>query len=598
MCGIFAYIGTKDNAAELVLNGLKTLEYRGYDSWGIAAKVNQESGIKNHGDTLIVEKHVGKIGNAALDSRFKIHDSSLAIGHTRWATHGGVTDINAHPHLDCTKKIAVVHNGIVENSVIIKKQLHNKGHKFTSETDTEIISHLIEEKLKNYDFFEAVKLSFEKLHGLNAIVAIDTNTSEIVAAKNGSPLVIGQANDGVYLASDVSAIIPYTQDVIFIDDNQIVKVAEDIEVYDLKTSKRVKKAYTKITWKVEQADKGKYEHFLLKEINEQPHILQAAATLHKKDAEKIAKLIKKAKGTFMLGCGTASYAALAGTYLFSNTAKEHVNFCIGSEFKYLEDYINSKSLVIPISQSGETIDVIEPVITSKTKKATIAAIVNVMGSSLYRLADQKFLLSSGPEKAVISTKAFISMYSLLLLSAYALANKTEIGQELLLKASYDTEKILKNTKLIQDTARKLKDTEHLFIIGRGLSYVAALEASLKLKETAYIHAEGFAGGELKHGVIALIEKGTPCIVMAPNDDTFEEIISNAQQIKSRGGFIIGIGPKNDKTFDIFLKTDDMAEATFISQVVIIQLLAYYLALLRGNKDPDKPRNLAKSVTVK
>lgn len=585
MCGIFGYIGKKPQAAQTVLDGLKTLEYRGYDSWGIAVKI---------GEKLKIEKHTGKIGDASTI----LPKSDLGIGHTRWATHGGVTDINAHPHLDCNAKIAVVHNGIVENSTQIKKELEEKGHKFTSETDTEVISHLIEEHFKTHDFYNSVRLSFLRLQGLNAIVVANAETREIIVAKNGSPLVLGESKDALFVASDVSAIIPYTKRVIFLEDNQIGLINNKLELFDLETNKQVKKEYTQITWKTEQTVKGKHKHFLIKEINEQPHILQAAALLYKKDAQTLSMLIRKAKGTFMLGCGTASYAAMAGTYLFSEIAKVHVNFSIGSEFKYIEDYINSKSLVIPISQSGETIDVIDPVTKAKSKKAKIAAIVNVMGSTLYRISDYKFLLSSGPEKAVISTKAFVSMYSLLLLTAYSYIEKQKLGLELLLAASNDVAKIVENTKVIKETANQLKNKNDIYIIGRGLSYVAALEASLKLKETAYIHAEGFAGGELKHGVIALVEKGTPCIVIAPNDETFDEIISNAQQIKSRGGHIIGIGPKNNDCFDVFLETGDNKEATFISQIVTVQLLAYYLALAKGIKDPDKPRNLAKSVTVK
>jgi glucosamine--fructose-6-phosphate aminotransferase (isomerizing) len=371
-----------------------------------------------------------------------------------------------------------------------------------------------------------------------------------------------------------------------------------VSVFDLKTGKEIKPESTLLNWKIEDARKGKYKHFLHKEISEQPHMLQNVALSYADQAKELAFIIKSAQGTFMLGCGTASYAALAGTYLFSNIAKIHINFTVGSEFEYLEDYLTSKSLLVPISQSGETIDVIDPVVKAKNKKVKIAAIVNVLGSTLYRISDYKFLLGAGPEKAVISTKAFTAMYSMLLLTAYTLADKASEGKELILKASDAITNVLTMQDNIKKTAEKLKKFEHIFIIGRGLSYVAALEASLKIKETSYVHAEGFAGGELKHGVIALIEKGTPCIVIAPNNETYDEIISNAQQIKSRGGFIIGIGPKESQTFDIFLKTDDIKEATFLPQIAIVQLLAYYLALARGIKDPDKPRNLAKSVTVK
>ncbi len=586
MCGIFAYIGKRDVAAQTVLDGLKILEYRGYDSWGIAVKT---------GEKITSEKHVGKIG----DAKTVLPKSSLGIGHTRWATHGGVTDTNAHPHLDCNKQIAIVHNGIVENNDALRSSLIKKGHKFVSETDTEVIAHLIEETAKKErDFPTAVRKSFLKLTGLNAVVVQNSTSSQIVAIKNGSPLIIGRGKEEFFLASDASAVIPHTKSVIFLEDNQMVVINGDILLYDSNTGAKIKPEFVELTWKAEAAEKGKYKHFLLKEINEQPHMIEGAILSNQEQAVRLATLIEKAKGTFMLGCGTASYAALAGTYLFSHIAKVHVNFSIGSEFEYLEDYLNSRSLVIPISQSGETIDVIDPVNKAKKKGAKIAAVVNVMGSTLYRAAHDKFMINAGPEKAVVSTKAFIAMYSLLLLTAYSLVNKTNEGKELLLKAAEDLRKILSKQEVIKKTAKKLKNAEHVFIIGRGLSYVGALEASLKLKETAYVHAEGFAGGELKHGVIALIEKGTPCIVLAPNDETYDEIISNAQQIKSRGGVIIGIGPKNSPTFDLFIETGDNKEATFISQIVSVQLLAYYTALERGIKDPDKPRNLAKSVTVK
>jgi glucosamine--fructose-6-phosphate aminotransferase (isomerizing) len=355
-----------------------------------------------------------------------------------------------------------------------------------------------------------------------------------------------------------------------------------------------------LNWKFEDTKKGKYKHFLLKEIEEQPRVIENIALNYLAEINHLAKLIDQAYGTFMLGCGTASYAALAGTYLFSRIAKKHVNFSIGSEFGYLEDYLTDKSLVIPISQSGETIDVVDPVAKAKKKGAKIAAIVNVLGSTLYRQADYKILLGAGQEKAVIATKSFIAMISVSIFTAYALAGKQTQGKNLLVKAAENVKEIFKEEfdKTLQKVVDELKHKEHIYVIGRGLSYATALEATLKLKETACIHAEGFAGGELKHGVIALIEKGAPCIVFAPNDETYDDIVSNAQEIKARGGFIIGIGPKNNSVFDRFLQTADVGDATIIPQVVISQLLAYYLALKRGIKDPDKPRNLAKSVTVK
>lgn len=587
MCGIFGFVGSSNNAAQTVLAGLKLLEYRGYDSWGIAVKKNKH---------IMVDKHVGKIGQATT----RLPETTIGIGHTRWATHGGVTVNNAHPHLDCNKEIAVIHNGIVENYAELKEKLIRKGHVFLSETDTEIISHLVEEYLKKEGFASAVRDAFNALKGLNAIVVLYAPSQEIVAAKTGSPLVVGEGANGLYVASDVSGIVKHTRKVIFLEDNHMVILGKKLKLIRLPKGQEIKPDFQTINWTFDQAEKGKYKHYLIKEIHEQPRIIENVALNFEQEVKRLAVAIDKAFGTFMLGCGTASYAALAGVYFFSRIAKKHVNFSIGSEFNYLEDYLTPNSLVIPISQSGETIDVVGPIQKAKQKGARISAIVNVLGSTLYRQADDKILLGAGVEKAVIGTKSFIAMISVLFLAACTLAKKQNEGKKMLLDAAKSVKDILTDTmkRKIQLIAEELKHAEHIFIIGRGLSYAAALEMTLKIKETSYIHAEGFAGGELKHGVIALIEKGTPCIAVAPDDETYDDIISNAQEIKARGGFVIGIGPKENAVFDRFLKTADAGDATIIPQVVTIQLLAYHLALKRGITDPDKPRNLAKSVTVK
>lgn len=587
MCGIFGYIGKKNNAAQIVFDGIKRLEYRGYDSWGIAIKVQS---------SLYVEKHVGKIG----DAKVNLPESNLGIGHTRWATHGRVTVKNAHPHLDCTGRIALMHNGIIENFQELKEKLIKKGHHFVSETDTEVATHLIEDFLKNEGFTSSVRDAFNIFKGSNAIIAANSASNEIIAAKNGSPLIVGIGNNEFFIASDTSGIIKHTKRVIFLEDNQMVVLGNDLKLFSLPEGKEINPIIHTLTWDFKESEKGKYDHFLLKEIHEQPRVIETIAINHREEAQKLARLIKDAYGTFMLGCGTASYAALAGTYLFSRIAKVHVNFSIGSEFSYLEDYITAKTLVVPISQSGETMDVVVPVARAKRRGAKIAAIVNVLGSTLYRQADYKFLLDAGVENAVVSTKSYTAMLSLLLLAAYSLAGKQALGENLLQKAAQNIQLVLGANflKSIKKLATELKRDLHMYIIGRGLAYPTALEASLKMKETSLVHAEGFAGGELKHGVIALIEKGTPTIVFAPNDDTYDDVISNAQEIKARGGMIIGIGPKNNQVFDRFLETADINEATMLPQVVIAQLLAYYLALAKGIKDPDKPRNLAKSVTVK
>ncbi len=588
MCGIFGYIGNKKNAAQIVLEGLKRLEYRGYDSWGIA--------IKN-GGKIDVDKHVGKIGTA----KTNLSASTIGIGHTRWATHGGVTVENAHPHLDCCKQIAVLHNGIIENYEELKKELTRKKHKFISETDTEVASHLIEEHMKKVDFATAVRSSFNEFKGMNAMVILNTDSSEIIAVKNGSPLVIGVGKDEFFVASDAAGILKRTKKILFLEDNHMVILGKNIKLLKLPRGSAVQPRFTTLSWKFEEAEKGKYKHFFIKEIHEEPRVIENIALNGVANTKKLAELINRAFGTFLIACGSASYAAIGATYLFSKIAKKHVNFAIGSEFNYIEDFITKKTLVIPISQSGESIDVIEPITRLKKQKGPyIAAIVNVLGSTLYRIADFKMLLESGPEKAVVATKSFIAMLAVLILTAYTLSGRQNKGRTLLKKAAKNVSQILSDTYIskIKLLAQKLAKSEHIYVIGRGLSYTAALEATLKIKEATYIHAEAFPGGELKHGVIALIEKGVPTVVFAPNDETYYDILSNAQEIKARGGYIIGIGPKNSDTFDEFLETDDIEEATLLPQVTVSHLLGYYLALARGNKDPDKPRNLAKSVTVK
>lgn len=592
MCGIFAYIGDKNDAASIVLDGLKRLEYRGYDSWGIA--------VKDRGK-IDLEKHVGKIGNARLKSSILNHQSSIAIGHTRWATHGGVTVENAHPHLDCSKQIAVLHNGIIENYEELKEGLIKRGHKFTSETDTEIAAHLIEEGMKKVGFATAVRDSFNKLKGMNAMVIMNSRSSEIIAVKNGSPLVIGLGKNEYYMASDAAGIVKYTNKVLFLEDSYMAILGKDIKLLKLPKGIEVKPRITTLSWKFEETEKGKYKHFFIKEIHEEPRVIENIALNGTTNVKKLADLIDHAFGTFLIACGSASYSAIGATYLFSKVAKKHVNFAIGSEFKYIEDFVTNKTLVIPISQSGESIDVIEPMVRVKNHKgAYVAGIVNVLGSTLYRMSDFKILLEAGPEKAVVATKSFIAMLAVLILTAYTLAKKQEKGRVLLKKAAKNVSQILSKSYIakVKSLARKLAKNEHIYVIGRGLSYTAALEATLKIKEASYVHAEAFPAGELKHGVIALIEKRTPVIVFAPNDETYYDIISNAQEIKARGGYIIGIGPKKSDTFDEFLETEDIEEATILPQVTISHLLGYYLALARGNKDPDKPRNLAKSVTVK
>lgn len=586
MCGIFGYIGPKINAADVVLNGLKLLEYRGYDSWGVAVKV---------GKTIKVDKHIGKIGNATVN----LPASSLGIGHTRWATHGGVTDSNAHPHLDCSSQIAVIHNGIIENFEELKEELIQKGHTFISETDTEVMPHLIEEYLKTDGFAKSFRKAFNRLHGLNAIVAAYAPAKEIMAAKTGSPLVIGIGNDELFLASDAAGIIPHTKRLVFVKDGEMVILGERLQLLLLESGDQLEPQIEEVDWKVDDVTIGDYPHFMLKEMHEQANIVRNIASTYDDQVNDMAQQIMQAFGTYFIGSGTAYHATLAGTYLFSKIAKKHVNTAPASEFNYLEDFLTGKSLIIALSQSGETIDVIEPLNRAKAKGSKIATLVNSLGSTIYRMADQKILLGAGPEKAVASTKAYTAKLSVLLLLAYALQEDLQTGKTELTCAAEEIERILgeESRKILDEIAERILSAEHIYTVGRGVSFPTALEAALKIKEITYIHTEGLAGGELKHGPIALISDQTPCIVFAPKDETYAAMISNAREIKARGGLIIGVGEKKEDVYDYFIQVNDCGNASLIAQIVPIQYLAYSLAV-KKKLDPDKPRNLAKSVTVK
>ncbi len=584
MCGIFGYIGSK-NAGNVILDGLKRLEYRGYDSWGIAVKT---------GVGVTVDKHVGKIG----DAKPNLPEGTVGIGHTRWATHGGVEVKNAHPHTDCTGRITLVHNGIVENYDVLKRNLLKKGHTFNSDTDTEVIVHLIEEYLKHEDFFEAVKNAFNTLHGLSAIVVLDARTGTIIAAKNGSPLILGIGTNEYFLASDLSGITPHTQEVVFIKDQEMIVLDPNPTLYSLPKGSKIPLHVEKITWKTEEAELGSYQHFMMKEIVEQSKVVDNILVAQSNEIKMLAKAIKKAKNIYTISAGTAYHSSVAGMYLLSELGIR-ISPVVASEFDSVMPFIDKNTLVIALSQSGETIDVIEPLSKAQKKGATVAALVNALGSTVYRMADIKLLLHAGPEKAVASTKAYIAKLSMLLLLCDALSSAKDYSA-LLKKVSEEIRVILqeKNLRKLRTLAKKLVKSKNIYLIGRGISYQSALEGALKIKEVSYIPTEGLPGGELKHGTLALIEKGVPCIVFAPLDKTHDAVISNAIEIRSRGGYIIGVSPKKSDAFDEWIQVKDLGQATILTQIVPIQLLAYFLALEKGIKDPDKPRNLAKSVTVK
>lgn len=601
MCGIFGYIGEKKTAPTIVLEGLKTLEYRGYDSWGVAV-VPKPNGIKH---TIVVKKKAGKIGDATVRD---LPEGTLAFGHTRWATHGGVTDINAHPHLDCTKTIAVIHNGIVENYEALKEKLVKKGHVFVSETDTEVIAHLVEEQLKKYtsirdadaNFPKAVQTVFNELEGLNAIILINTKAHEMVAARNGSPLVVGFGTTENYLASDPAALLPYTKQVHFLEDDEMAIVSKSgIHIFDARTGARIRPRKQMLTGTAEEAQKGKYPYFMLKEIHEQAGLMSEIASESPEQSIRIAQVLNTAPRVYMVGAGTAGYAARAASYLFSMVANKLINYGIASEFDHRVSIIPKGGVLFALSQSGETMDLLDVVKKAKAKDLKIISLVNVVGSSLWRTTDLKIAIGAGPEKGVASTKAFTAKIAHLLLIAYAMNGNVKEGQSLLIKAAKAAKEVMAKSNItrITNLAHKLKNVEHMYVIGHGLSYCAALESALKIKEISYIHAEGIPAGELKHGTLALVTRGTICMVYAPHDEHYNNTIGNAREMKARGGYIIGISDTNDDVFDEFLPVTNAGIATIIPNIIVAQLLAYYLTIERGF-DPDMPRNLAKSVTVK
>lgn len=592
MCGIFAYFGPNDKAAEIVLKGLKKLEYRGYDSWGIAAK--QENG------DIVVEKHVGKISEVINLNEKLEKPSHVAFGHSRWATHGGVTEYNAHPHTTENGEVVVVHNGIFENYLELKGELISQGHQFRSETDTEVFAHLIEDEME--EGFEAAFIrATKKVEGRYAVLAMSKDENKIIAARRGSPLIVGKGQDGAYfIASDVPAFLEYTKDVMYLDDNQMVILDKDgARFFNLPDGKQIEKRIISIDWEEEMADKCGYPHFMIKEIMEQKETISRAINLDSELLSEVAEKIRGAFGTYIVGCGTAGKVAMVGEYLFAEIAKKHVNVKFGSEFGSAKSFLKDRSLVIAISQSGETADTLEAIEIAKSKGATIVSIVNVETSTMARMSDIVLPLKAGPEKAVASTKATTSQIAILTLLAYAVADDLNTGRKTLIEAEGKINDMLnpRYEQHIEAASDRIKDCSDIMVIGRGSNYPIALEAAIKLQEVSYIHAEGFAGGELKHGPIALISEGTPCIVISSNDEYQKEILSNAMEVKSRGALIIGVGPEKSEIYDYWIKVPDALKASPILNIIPIQILAYKLAVARQN-NPDMPRNLAKSVTVK
>jgi glutamine---fructose-6-phosphate transaminase (isomerizing) len=588
MCGVFGYVGQRADVGGYLLRGLQTLEYRGYDSWGIA--------VADDG-RIDLAKQTGRI--AGVSATFP--PAEMGFGHTRWATHGGVTEPNAHPHLDCSGRLAVVHNGIVENHRLLRQELEARGHRFSSETDSEVVAHLLEERVAaGDDLGTALAVVFPRLDGLNAIVVMDARTSEMAAAKRVSPLVAGIGEDGAYLASDALALRPHARRVLYLEDDQLLRMTRDgLALLDRATLAPLPPVWMDLAAGGDDAALGDHPHFMAKEMAEQPAVLERLVEGARAQIAQLAAEIRAADAVVLVGCGTAANAALTGQRLLARVAGIDARVVVGSEFGEDADLLGPGTLAIALSQSGETVDIIAGMLAARSRGARLAALVNVEHSTLDRMVDARVHLGAGPEQCVLATKSYAAKVGALLLLAHELAGAFDAGAALVRGAADGLRSMLAEEAVapVREAARRLHRAEHLFVVGRGLAYPSALEAALKIKEVSYIHAEGFAGGELKHGVIALVEPGTPCLVYVPNDRTRADALSGATEMKSRGGVIIGVGPDPDPVFDLHVPVPDVGPAFPIVAALPAQLIGYHAALARGN-DPDRPRNLAKSVTVK
>ena len=588
MCGIFGYVGAPTDLARDVTVALRTLEYRGYDSWGIAIGVDRE---------ILVEKQVGRINGTVPP----FPAASIGFGHTRWATHGGVTRANAHPHLDQTGRLAVIHNGIIENFQTLRAELTASGYLFRSETDSEVIAHLLHDVIAaGADLTSAVAQVFLRLEGLNAVIAMDVQSGEMVAAKNVSPLIVGLGNLGVTIASDALALQPHADRVVYLEDTHLVRLDRaGLSLYERSTMRPLTPATTALEQRHGDFGLGAYPHFMLKEVAEQPAVISGVADGGVAAASAVAEAIVGHSRTLLTGCGTAGYAALTGSYLLGQQARRQGTMIAGSEFKYHDHLLSPETLVIALSQSGETADLIEGMLTARAAGCTLGAIVNVPQSTLGRMVDLAFPIGAGPEQCVLSTKSYVGKVAAMAMITAALTGNLDATRRDLQATAVALQRLLDAdiSGQVLELARQIVDQPNLFVIGRGVAYPTALEAALKIKEASYIHAEAFAGGELKHGVIALVSEGTPCLVFAPEDQTRADIISGAMELKSRGGFIIGVSQTPDPVFDVHLAVPEVAGLFPLTHVVPAQLLGYHLAVLRGH-NPDRPRNLAKSVTVK
>lgn len=611
MCGIVGYIGFRE-AWPIVIKGLKRLEYRGYDSAGIA--LIGESGLN-------IYKKAGKVAELESFSAGKDQTGSIGIGHTRWATHGAPSDRNSHPHTSNEGQLSIIHNGIIENYATIKEELLERGHTFNSDTDTEVLVHLIEEiyKNENNDLLEAVRLALHEVSGAYAIVVMDKNNpDQLIAARKGSPMVIGVGIGEYFIASDATPIVEYTKNVIYLKDNEIAFLKRDELVIKRLDNVEQTPYIQELEMKLEMLEKGGYEHFMLKEIYEQPRSIRDClrgriypneGRVQLGGLQEYAEKFKNIDRIIIIACGTSWHAGLVGEYLIEEYARIPVEVEYASEFRYRNPIITEKDIVIAISQSGETADTMAAIEMAKEKGATIFGVCNVVGASIPRITHAGAYTHAGPEIGVASTKAFTAQVTVLTLIAFFMAQQRGTVQnsklvELLTELDLIPEKIqqaLAADDMIREISARFKDSRNCLFLGRGSGFPVALEGALKLKEISYIHAEGYPAAEMKHGPIALIDEEMPVVVIATKNSSYEKVISNIQEVKARKGIVLAIVTEGDQTVramaDYVIEIPDASEAFLpLLATIPLQLLSYHIAVLRGC-NVDQPRNLAKSVTV-
>lgn len=588
MCSIIGYTG-KSSAASVLVDSLKRMEYRGYDSVGIATLESSK---------IFVRKDVGKVIEVEKSLRLGSMPGQVGVGHTRWATHGGISQINAHPHTDCENQIVVVHNGIIENYKQIKEELLANGHIFQSQTDSEVIAHLIEfHYKKEHDIKQAIIETCKILKGSYAFVAI-FRSGLVAGTRLDEPLIVGLGKDGNFISSDVLGFLEYTDKSIFLDNQDIVILdGQNVNIFDF-NGNAVSRPVTQVAWELGDIDKGKYAHYTIKEIHEQQNSILKAFGTKKEIITKFVDIMSESKNVFITGSGTSFHSALLAKYLLNKFSNIRTEIIMSSEFEYMLGPLDENSVLIAISQSGETADVLHSVKMARQKHAKILSIVNVSTSSLARLSDHFIAINCGPEIGVAATKSFTGQLAIL----YSIVEKLcpdKIDINKFMNTFNDSMKnILSLEPHIESIAEKIKSSQDIYILGKSLHYPIALEGSLKIKELAYIHAEGIAAGEIKHGPLALVETNTIVIVINPCDDTFTNTLNSVYEMKSRGAKIIGISNQNNDNYDYFIRLPTIDELMYpILEIIPLQILSYYLAL-KKDANPDYPRNLAKSVTVR